>query len=281
LTLRLIGGLSTEEIAHAFLLQPTALAQRIYRAKAKIRDAKIPYRVPEADELPARVGAVLAVVYLIFNEGYSAYSGDEVLRTELCDEAVRLGRLLATLMPEVSEVLGLLALMLLTDARRDARVRDGKLVRLSDQDRALWDDSKIEQGRALLRTCLARSRPGPYQLQAAINAVHADAPSAAHTDWRQVLELYDQLMAIAPSAVVALNRAVAVGEVEGIERALQLVDALELPNYHLQHAVRADLLRRMGRTADAASAYRLALDHCENKKEREFLIRQCQSLTRH
>jgi RNA polymerase sigma-70 factor (ECF subfamily) len=193
----LIGGLSTEEIAHAFLLQPTTLAQRISRAKAKIRDAKIPYRVPEADELPARVGAVLAVVYLIFNEGYSAYSGDEVLRTELCDEAIRLGRLLATLMPQVSEVLGLLALMLLTDARRDARVRDGNLVLLSDQDRALWDDSKIEEGRALLRICLARNRPGAYQLQAAVNAVHADASSAACTDWRQILELYDQFMTIA------------------------------------------------------------------------------------
>jgi RNA polymerase sigma-70 factor, ECF subfamily len=281
LTLRLIGGLSTEEIAHAFLLPPTTLAQRVYRAKEKIRDAKIPYRVPEANELPARVGAVLAVVYLIFNEGYSAYSGNEVLRTELCDEAIRLGRLLATLMPQVSEVLGLLALMLLTDARRDARVRDGNLVLLSDQDRALWDDSKIEEGRTLLRICLARNSPGPYQLQAAINAVHADASSAARTDWRQILQLYDQLMAIAPSAVVALNRAVAVGEVEGIEHALQLVDALELPQYHLRHAVRADLLRRIGRTADAASAYRQALDHCENKREREFLIRQCESLTRH
>jgi RNA polymerase sigma-70 factor (ECF subfamily) len=281
LTLRLIGGLSTEEIAHAFLLQPTTLAQRIYRAKAKIRDAKIPYRVPEANELPPRVGTVLAVIYLIFNEGYSAYSGDEALRTELCDEAIRLGRLLATLMPQVSEVLGLLALMLLTDARRDARVRDGNLVLLSDQDRALWDDSKIEQGRTLLRICLARNCPGPYQLQAAINAVHADASSAARTDWRQILELYDQLMAIAPSAVVALNRAVAVGEVQGIERALQLLDAIDLPQYHLQYAVKADFLRRIGRTADAASAYRRALEHCENKKEREFLIRQCQSLTRH
>jgi RNA polymerase sigma-70 factor, ECF subfamily len=281
LTLRLIGGLSTEEIAHAFLLQPTTLAQRIYRAKAKIRDAKIPYRVPEANELPARVSAVLAVVYLIFNEGYSAYSGDDVLRTELCDEAIRLGRTLAALMPQVSEVLGLLALMLLIDARRDARVRDGSMVLLSDQDRTLWDDSKIEEGRALLRICLARNCPGCYQLQAAVNAVHADASSAALTDWPQILELYDQLMVIAPSGVVALNRAVAVGEVEGPERALQLVDAIDLPQYHLQHAVRADLLRRIGRTADAASAYRRALDHCENKKEREFLIRQCQSLTRH
>jgi RNA polymerase sigma-70 factor, ECF subfamily len=281
LTLRLIGGLSTEEIAHAFLLQPTTLAQRISRAKAKIRDANIPYRVPEAIELPARVGAVLAVVYLIFNEGYSTSSGDEVLRTELCDEAIRLGRLLAILIPQESEVLGLLALMLLIDARRDARAVGEDLVLLSDQDRALWDESKIDEGRTLLRICLTRNRPGPYQLQAAINAVHSDAPSAALTDWRQILELYDQLMTIAPSAVVELNRAVAVAEVHGVEHALHLVDAIDLPKYHLRHAVRADLLRRIGRTADAAAAYRVALDSCENKKEREFLMRQCQSLTRH
>jgi RNA polymerase sigma-70 factor (ECF subfamily) len=281
LTLRLIGGLSTEEIAHAFLVQPTTLAQRISRAKAKIRDANIPYRVPETNELPARVGAVLAVVYLIFNEGYSTFSGDEVLRAELCDEAIRLGRLLAMLMPQESEVLGLLALMLMIDARRDARTVGGHVVLLSDQDRALWDESKIEEGRTLLRICLARNRPGPYQLQAAINAVHSDAPSAARTDWRQILELYDQFMAIAPSAVVELNRAVAVAEVHGVEHALQLVDAIDLPKYHLRHAVRADLLRRMGRTADAESAYRMALDYCKNKKEREFLVRQCRSLATH
>jgi RNA polymerase sigma-70 factor (ECF subfamily) len=280
LTLRLIGGLSTEEIAHAFLLQTVTLAQRISRAKAKIRDANIPYRVPETEELPARVGAVLAVVYLIFNEGYSTSSGDELLRTELCDEAIRLGRLLITLIPQESEVLGLLALMLLIDARRDARTVGGHLVLLSEQDRALWDDSKIDEGRTLLGICLTRIRPGPYQLQAAINAVHTDAPSAARTDWQQILELYDQLMAIAPSAVVALNRAVAVAEVHGVERALKLVDAIDLPKYHLRHAVRADLLRRIGRTADASSAYRAALEYCENKKEREFLLRQCQSLTK-
>ena len=281
LTLRLIGGLSTEEIAHAFLLQPTTLAQRLSRAKAKIRDANIPYRVPGAAELPARLGAVLAVVYLIFNEGYSTSSGDELLRTELCDEAIRLGRLLVTLIPQESEVLGLLALLLLIDARRDARTVGGHLVLLSEQDRALWDDSKIDEGRTLLRTCLTRNRPGPYQLQAAINAVHTDAPSATRTDWHQILELYDQLMAIAPSAVVALNRAVAVAEVRGVERALQLVDAIDLPKYHLRHAVRADLLRRIGRTADASAAYRAALEYCENRKEREFLLRQCQSLTKH
>ena len=278
LTLRLIGGLSTQEISHAFLLQPTTLGQRLSRAKAKIRDANIPYRVPDAAELPARLRAVLAVVYLIFNEGYSSSSGDEVLRTDLCDEAIRLGRLLVTLMPQESETLGLLALMLLIDARRDARVVDGDLVLLSEQDRTLWDESKMDEGRALMRICLERNRPGTYQLQAAINAVHSDALSAAGTDWRQILRLYDQLMSIAPSAVVALNRAVAVAEVHGVVQALELVDAIDLPKYHLYHAVRADLLRRIGRTADAASAYRLALDNCENRRERDFLMRQCQSL---
>ena len=281
LTLRLIGGLSTEEIAHAFLLQPTTLAQRLSRAKAKIRDANIPYRVPEAAELSGRLGAVLAVVYLIFNEGYSTSFGDEVLRTELCDEAIRLGRLLATLIPQESEILGLLALMLLIDARRHARVAGGDLVLLSEQDRTLWDESKIDEGRALMRICLTRNRPGNYQLLAAINAVHSDAPSAAHTDWRQILELYDQLMSIAPNAIVALNRAVVVAELHGVVRALELVDAIELPKYHLYHAVRADLLRRIGRTADAASAYRLALDNCTNQRERDFLMRRCQSLTGH
>jgi RNA polymerase sigma-70 factor, ECF subfamily len=281
LTLRLIGGLSTEEIAHAFFLQPPTLAQRLSRAKAKIRDANIPYRVPDATELPGRLGAVLAVLYLIFNEGYSTSSGDEVLRSELCDEAIRLARLLATLMPQESEILGLLALMLLIDARRRARVVDGELVLLAEQDRTLWDEPKMEEGRALLRICLARNRPGAYQLQAAINAVHGNAPSAAQTDWRQVLALYDQLMEVAPSAVVALNRAVVVAEVHGIEQALRLVDAICLPTYHLYHAVRADLLRRVGRTTDAAHAYRLALDHCANNKERDFLARRCQSLTTH
>jgi RNA polymerase sigma-70 factor, ECF subfamily len=279
LTLRLIGGLSTEEIAHAFLLQSATLAQRISRAKAKIRDAGIPYRVPDTDELPGRLAAVLAVIYLIFNEGYSPSGGGEVLRTELCDEAIRLARLLAALIPQDSEVLGMLALLLLIDARRDARVLNGDSVLLSEQNRTLWDSSKIDEGRALLRICLARNRRGPYQLQAAINAVHSDATSAAGTDWRQILELYSQLMTIAPSAVVALNRAVAVAEVHGAQRALQLVDALELPNYHFCHAVRADLLRRIGRKADAASALRLAIDHCENKRQHDLLTRQWQSLT--
>ena len=281
LTLRLIGGLSTDEIAHALFLQPTTLSQRLSRAKAKIRDANIPYRVPEASELPARLRAVLAVVYLIFNEGYSTSSGEDVLRTELCDEAIRLARLLATLIPQESEILGLLALMLLIDARRDARVVDGDLILLSEQDRTLWNQSKTDEGRDLMRICLTRNRPGTYQLQAANNAVHSEAPSAACTDWRQILELYDQLMFIAPSAVIALNRAVAVAEVHGVVHALQLVDAIDLPKYHLYHAVRADLLRRIGRTADAAAAYRLALDNCGNKNERDFLMRQSQALPRH
>jgi RNA polymerase sigma-70 factor (ECF subfamily) len=281
LTLRLIGGLGTEEIAHAFLVQPTTLAQRLSRAKAKIRDANIPYRVPQAEELPARIGAVLAVVYLIFNEGYTTGCGDEVIGTELCDEAIRLGRLLASLMPRESEVLGLLALLLLIDARRDARVVAGNMIRLSEQNRALWDQPKLYEGRALMRICLAQNSPGPYQLQAAINAVHSDAGSSELTDWRQILQLYDQLMAVAPTAVVALNRAVAVAEVHGVEQALPLVDALDLPSYYLFHAVRADLLRRLGRATDAASAYRLAMGNCHNHMEREFLMRQCDSLTRH
>lgn len=279
LALRLIAGLGTQEIAHAFLVQPTTLAQRISRAKAKVRDANIPYQVPLADELPARIVAVLAVVYLIFNEGYTTGCGDEVIGTELCAEAIRLGRLLANLMPREPEVLGLLALMWLTDARREARVVGGALIRLSEQNRALWNDSRMDEGRTLMRSCLTRNRPGPYPLQAAINAVHSDAKSSERTDWPQILQLYEQLMAVAPTEVVALNRAVAVAEVHGAESALQLVDALELPNYYLFHAVRADLLRRLGRSADAASAYQLAIKTCRNHMEREFLIRQHVSLS--
>lgn len=281
LTLRLLGGLSTEEIARAFLVPSATLAQRISRAKAKIRDAGIPYRVPETDELAGRLHSVLAVVYLIFNEGYTTLAGDTLIRAELCDEAIRLGRLLTTLLPAECEVIGLLALMLLIDARRDARTEGAELVRLPEQNRQLWDQSEIEEGCSLLRVCLARNRPGPYQLQAAMNAVHCEAPSAADTDWPQILVLYDHLMEIAPSPIVALNRAVAVAEIHGPGAALGLLEAIDLPHYHLLHAVRADLLRRLGRMSDAAAAYQLALDGCGNSKEREFLQRQSRTLTKH
>jgi RNA polymerase sigma-70 factor (ECF subfamily) len=272
LTLRLLGGLTTAEIAHAFLVPEATMAQRIVRAKAKIRNAAIPYRVPAEADLPDRVGAVLAVVYLIFNEGYTASSGDRLVREDLCAEAIRLGRLLAELMPDEPEVLGLLALMLLIDARRAARtVPDGGLVVLSDQDRDRWDRDLIAEGQAIVRACLRRNQPGPYQLQAAINAVHSDAPTVGQTDWSQILQLYDHLLAVAPSPVVALNRAVAVAEVDGPEQALALVDGLDLGSYHLFHAIRADLLRRLGRDADAAQAYDAAIAATENAAERDLL----------
>jgi RNA polymerase sigma-70 factor, ECF subfamily len=282
LTLRLLGGLTTGEIAHAFLVPEPTLAQRLVRAKAKIRDAGIPYRVPNEADLPDRLRAVLAVVYLIFNEGYTATSGDRLAREDLCAEAIRLGRLLAELMPDEPEVMGLLALMLLIESRRDARTSpDGGLVPLADQDRGRWDRELIAEGQAIVRRCLRRNRPGPYQLQAAINAVHSDAPTAAATDWRQILSLYDQLLSFAPSPVVALNRAVAVAEVEGPEAALAVVDHLDLDGYHLFHAIRADLLRRLGRDAEAALAYEAAIARAENAAERDFLERRRRSLPGH
>ena len=268
LTLRLLGGLTTAEIARAFLVPEPTMAQRIVRAKAKIRHAGIPFRVPSEADLPERLAAVLAVVYLVFNEGYTASSGDRLVREDLCAEAIRLGRILARLMPDEPEVLGLLALMLLTESRRAARTTPGgALVPLADQDRALWDRALIEEGQALVRRCLRRDQPGPYQLQAAIAAVHSDPP----TDWAQIVQLYDQLLAMTPSPVVALNRAVAVAELHGPEPALALVEALELESSHRFHAIRADLLRRLGRTDEAATAYRAAIERADNAAERDFL----------
>ncbi|MEV1084911.1 RNA polymerase sigma factor [Streptomyces sp. NPDC050211] len=267
LTLRLLGGLSTDRIARAFLVPEPTMAQRLVRAKAKIRDARIPYRVPRDADLPDRLNGVLAVVYLIFNEGYEG-------SPELCAEAVRLGRLLAELMPDEPEVTGLLALMLLIESRRAARQDEaGALVPLPEQDRDRWDRDLITEGQTLVRRCLRRNQPGPYQIQAAIQAVHSDAPTVDATDWSQILQLYDQLMALVPSPVVALNRAVAVAEVTGPAAALALVDTLDLERYHVFHAVRADLLRRLDRTAEALAAYEAAIELSENPAERAYLER--------
>jgi RNA polymerase sigma-70 factor (ECF subfamily) len=277
LTLRLVAGLSMAEIAQAFVLPEATMAQRLTRAKRKIKAARIPFGVPFLHDLPARVGSVAAVIYLVFNQGYLATSGDAPIREELCAEAIRLARLLRQLLPDEPEVTGLLALLLLTDARRPARFDDGTLVPLGEQDRGRWLQPLIAEGHALVRECLRRQRPGYYQILAAINAVHTDGPA---TDWRQVLALYDQLMVVAPSPVVALNRAVALAEAEGPGEALAVVDELNLVPYHAWHATRADLLRRLDRPAEARQAYESAIALADNVAEREFLAARRGALSR-
>ncbi len=274
LTLRLIGGLQTEEIARAFLVTETTMAQRLVRAKKKIKAANIPYRIPDDAELPNRVRPVLSVIYLIYNEGHVATSGKGLDRPDVSADAIRLARLAAGLMPDEPEAVGLLALLLLTEARRPARTGpDGELIRLSDQDRSLWDHHLIEEGRALVLACLRRHRPGQYQIQAAIAAVHADARVADETDWAQIVALYDQLLVLAPTPIVALNRAIALAETGQVGDALEAVDHLELADYHLYHATRGSFLDRLGRSDEAARAYSEARSLTENEAEREHLRR--------
>jgi RNA polymerase sigma-70 factor (ECF subfamily) len=274
LTLRLLGGLTVAEIAEAFFVPETTMAQRITRAKKKIAAANVPYRVPEAADLPVRLDGVLTVLFLVFNEGYLASGDGAPVRAELTGEAIRLARVLRRLLPHEPEVTGLLALMVLIEARREARVRNGQLVPLAEQDRAGWDRALIAEGHGLVRECLAINRPGRYQILASINAVHTDAPAASDTDWSQVVALYDQLTRIDPSPVVALNRAVAVAELDGPEVALTLVDRLPLDGYHAWHVARADLLRRLGRSTEAKAAYDAALEATQNSAERAYLSRK-------
>ncbi len=280
LTLRLLGGLTVGEIAQAFLVPETTMAQRITRAKAKIKGANIPFRVPDAADLTERLAGVLAVLYLVYNEGYLASSGSAAVREDLTGEAIRLTRVMRSLLPEVPEVTGLLALMLLTESRRDTREAGGELVPLHEQDRGGWDRELIAEGHELVRECLQRNRPGRYQLLAAINAVHTDARTAADTDWSQIATLYEQLYAVDPSPIVQLNRAIAVAELDGPGVGLAMVDKLPLDTYHAWHATRADLLRRLGRSADARAAYDAAIVATENEAERAYLSRRRGSLAK-
>jgi RNA polymerase sigma-70 factor, ECF subfamily len=274
LTLRLLGGLTVAEVARAFLVPETTMAQRITRAKKKIAAANVPYRVPEVADLPERLRGVLTVLFLVFNEGYLATGDGDPVRAELTAEAIRLTRILRQLLPGEPEVTGLLGLMVLIEARRESRVRNGQLVPLGEQDRAGWDHALVAEGHSLVRECLGINRPGRYQILAAINAVHTDAPAASDTDWSQVVALYDQLTRLDPSPIVALNRAVAVAELDGPELALALVDRLPLTGYHAWHAARADLLRRLGRSAEAKDAYGAAMAVTQNSAERAYLSRK-------